>query len=187
MGQLLEGSKVKLLDRQSGWSKISSSLGEGWMSSNYLSQNRASVTANSAGAQSTYSYSEFQTLRARDVRIIDGDTISVPGLSANVRLVGFNTPETYRAKCTAERKLGDKATARLRQLVSSAASVQVRRVACACKPGTEGTRRCNFGRYCGSLLVDGRDVGKILISERLAVPFRCGRTSCPRMSGDWCQ
>ena len=187
IGQLAKGAQVRLLERQNGWSKISSSLGEGWMSANYLSQNRTTQTERQTNAPRSSPYSEFQTLRARDVRIIDGDTIAVPGLSANMRLVGFNTPETYRAKCQAEKDLGNMATARLRKLVSSAGSVKVRRVACACRPGTEGTSRCNFGRFCGTLLVDGRDVGKILIGERLAVPFRCGRTSCPRTPGNWCQ
>lgn len=187
MGQLAQGAKVRLLNRQNGWSKISSRLGEGWMSSSYLSQNRTSGATQSTAAPSAYPYFEFQTLRASQVRIIDGDTIAVPGLSADVRLVGFNTPETYRAKCTAEKNLGNRATARLRQLVSTAASIQVRRVACACKPGTEGTKQCNFGRLCGTLLVDGRDVGSILIGERLAVPFRCGKTSCPRKPSKWCQ
>lgn len=187
MGQLSKGAQVKVLDRQSGWFKISSSLGEGWMSSNYVSKSRTTQTASQSSSPRNASYAEFRTLRARDVRIIDGDTIAVPGLSANMRLVGFNTPETYRPKCQAEKNLGNRATARLSQLVSSAGSVQVRRVACACRPGTEGTSQCNFGRFCGTLLVDGQNVGKILIGERLAVPFLCGRTSCPRTPGNWCQ
>lgn len=187
MGRLSKGIQVKVLDRQNGWSKISSSLGDGWMSTNYLSQNRTTQTVHQSNAPRSFSYAEFQTLRARDVRIIDGDTIAIPGLSENMRLVGFNTPETYRAKCPAEKNLGNRATARLSQLVASASNVQARRVACACRPGTEGTSQCNFGRFCGILLVDGQDVGKILIGERLAVPFHCGRTSCPRTPGNWCQ
>ncbi len=38
--------------------------------------------------------------------------------------------------------------------------VQFRRVACACKAGTEGTSRCNYGRQCGFPFVNGTDVGK---------------------------
>jgi len=37
----------------------------------------------------------------------------------DVRLVGFNAPETRRAIREAERELGDKATRRLRDLVQS--------------------------------------------------------------------
>ena len=39
------------------------------------------------------------------IRVIDGDTIKVDGASPNIRLVGFNAPETRRAKCDAEREL----------------------------------------------------------------------------------
>ncbi len=47
------------------------------------------------------------------------------------------------------------------------------------------TSRCNYGRSCGTLRADGTDVGETLISESLAVPFICERTSCrqPRDRG----
>jgi endonuclease YncB( thermonuclease family) len=102
-----------------------------------------------------------------------------------MRLVGFNTPETIEPRCAAERALGQKAKARLRQLVSKGRA-SVERVRCSCKPGTEGTNACNHGRSCGVLRVDGRDVGDILISEGLAVPFGCGVRSCPPTPRPWC-
>jgi hypothetical protein len=61
------------------------------------------------------------------------------------------------------------------------------KVACSCKPGTEGAARCNYGRSCGTLRVSGRDVGQILIVEGLAVPFRCGATNCPPTPSPWCR
>jgi len=45
-----------------------------------------------------------------DIRVIDGDTIRVYHQQPNVRLVGFNAPETRRADCTAEFELGSKVT-----------------------------------------------------------------------------
>ncbi len=36
---------------------------------------------------------------ANDVRVIDGDTIRVHHQKPDVRLVGFNAPETRRAQC----------------------------------------------------------------------------------------
>ena len=45
-----------------------------------------------------------------EVRVIDGDTIRLHHQRPDVRLVGFNAPETRRAICEAERELGDKAT-----------------------------------------------------------------------------
>ena len=178
MGVLVEGTRVQLLRDQGQWAQIRSDLGTGWMSSSFLSPN-GPVVAQPA--------SPDRGLRASDVQIIDGDTINIPGFTPNVRLVGFNTPETWRASCTAERQVGERATARLSQLVRNAASIEFERVACSCRPGTEGTDRCNFGRLCGSLFVDGQDVGQTLIGEGLAVPYRCGRTSCPPRPQAWCQ
>ena len=52
-----------------------------------------------------------------NVHVIDGDTIRVHHQKPDVRLVGFNAPETCRAACEAEADLGAKATRRLRELV----------------------------------------------------------------------
>src|SRR5262249_11809658 len=45
------------------------------------------------------------------VEVLDGDTIRVAG--ETFRLVGFDAPETYRARCPSERELGNRATFRL--------------------------------------------------------------------------
>ena len=121
-----------------------------------------------------------------EVRIIDGDTIRLHQQRPDVRLVGFNAPETRRAICEAERALGDKATARLRELVRSS-KLEFEFVACACQPGTEAMPSCNYGRRCGTLKANGRDVGAVLISENLAVPFVCGQTRCPPTPKPWCK
>lgn len=178
MGVLVEGTRVQLLHDQGQWAQIRSDLGTGWMSSSFLSRDGPVV------AQPT---TQDRGLRASDVRIIDGDTVNIRGITPNVRLVGFNAPETWRPSCPAERRVGERATARLSQLVRNAASIEFERVACSCRPGTEGTGRCNFGRLCGSLFVDGQDVGRTLIGEGLAVPYRCGRTSCPPRPQAWCR
>jgi hypothetical protein len=48
------------------------------------------------------------------VHVIDGDTISLNDGRANVRLVGFNAPETgHRARCEAELRKGESAKRRL--------------------------------------------------------------------------
>ena len=83
-----------------------------------------------------------------DMPVIDGDTIRAYHQQPDVRLVGFNAPETRRAQCEVERHLGGKATARLRNLVQTS-KLDFALVACACPPGTEGTPSCNYGRRCG--------------------------------------
>jgi len=126
-----------------------------------------------------------EPIDSSDVRVIDGDTIRVYHEQPDVRLVGFNAPETRRAACESERELGDKATRRLRDLVR-AGDLDFVYVACSCPAGTEGTPACNYGRDCGTLKSSGRDVGLILMEEGLAVPFVCGATRCPRTPRPWC-
>ncbi len=97
-----------------------------------------------------------EPIEPASVRVIDGDTIAVGGRKPNIRLVGFNTPEIRNAKCEDEGRLGVNATNRLRELVQ-AEPLELTIVRCACKPGTEGTRNCNFGRSCGVLKSNGQD------------------------------
>jgi endonuclease YncB( thermonuclease family) len=121
-------------------------------------------------------------LNPGQVEVLDGDTIRVAG--ETFRLVGFDAPETYRAQCPSERELGNRATFRLRQLVASG-GLDFERVACACRAGTEGTPRCNYGRSCAMLKARGQNVGAVLIAEALARAFACGPTSCPSRES-WC-
>lgn len=125
-----------------------------------------------ASARASFSITDGDTIRSRD--------------GTPVRLVGFNTPEKFEPQCSREAALGNRASARLKELVAAAKSTSVTLVSCSCKPGSEGTRKCNYGRRCGTLSVDGRDVGQALIAEGLAVPFICGATGCPPTPRPWC-
>ena len=117
------------------------------------------------------------------IEIIDGDSIRSGGQV--YRLVGFDTPESGdNAKCPRERALSAEATGRLRQLVAGG-QLDLRRVPCACPPGTEGTGQCNYGRFCGTLRVRGQNVGAILIAEGLAERYVCTKNSCPPRKS-WC-
>ncbi|MCD0416050.1 hypothetical protein LOC51_02380 [Rubrivivax sp. JA1024] len=60
-----------------------------------------------------------EPIDASRIRVIDGDTIRIDGIKPDHRLVGFNAPETRRAKSEKERELGGRATARLREIVRS--------------------------------------------------------------------
>ena len=93
-------------------------------------------------------------IASREVRVVDGDTVGVRG--ELYRLVGLNAPETSsHAACERERTAGAAATRHLRQLVAGG-GVDLQRVHCACRPGTEGTPRCNYGRLCAVLTVRGK-------------------------------
>jgi endonuclease YncB( thermonuclease family) len=117
------------------------------------------------------------------IDVIDGDTVRFNGTA--YRLAGIDTPERgNRARCDDERRRAEAATKRLRALVASG-NAHLTRVACACRPGLEGTRDCNYGRLCGSLYIGGQDAGDILISEGHARRCICGATSCPER-WPWC-
>src|SRR5262245_36946938 len=112
--------------------------------------------------------------------------------SQEYRLVGFDTPETAHGKCPSEIDKGNRAIARLIKLLDSG-TLDLTEVQCSCPPGTQAlTKGCNFGRRCGRLTVDGKDVGEILITEGLAMPYVCqapaattSRT-CPKQQS-WCK
>jgi endonuclease YncB( thermonuclease family) len=113
------------------------------------------------------------------IRITDGDTIRARGHA--YRLVGFDTPEISsrrREVCAKERDLGERAKARLVEIVS-AGRLNLEEVRCSCPDGKIADGSCNFGRKCGILKSNGRSVGDLLIKEGLARSYHCQRTTCP--------
>jgi endonuclease YncB( thermonuclease family) len=130
-------------------------------------------------------YGLADRIQPDQIRVLDADTIRIDRQKPDVRLVGYNAPETRRAKCERERAAGAIATKRLRSLVQDG-DLDLKLVECSCPQGTAGTLACNWGRKCGTLKAKGRDVGDILIAENLAVPFVCGKTRCPQIPKPWC-
>jgi micrococcal nuclease len=101
--------------------------------------------------------------------VVDGDTIRA-AYGIKYRLMGYDAPETYQAKCDAERELGRRAAARLTELMASG-DVRV----------MESGRLDKYGRTLAHLTVNGKDVGQILIKEGLARSYSGGKR------GDWCR
>lgn len=97
--------------------------------------------------------------------VVDGDTLWVGGLEKSVRLESFDTPETKTNLCggQAEAALGRKAADRLVQLLNENDATLT----------LNGTDR--YGRNLGTLWINGRDVGEILIIEGLARRWPDGR------------
>lgn len=95
--------------------------------------------------------------------VIDGDTVRLAGQA--IRLIGFDTPETYRAQCAAEQDLGEAATDRLRDLLARASSAQL-----SYRP-----RRDQYGRELAKLMLDGRDVADIMVREGFARRYTGGQ------------
>ena len=105
---------------------------------------------------------------AEQVHVLDGDTI-VYSDTLRIRLIGFDTPE-LSGLCVQETKMAKEAKWRLTQLVASGAALSF--------VTTNETDK--YGRLLSHLLVDGRDVGEILISENLARSYSGGKR------GSWC-
>ncbi|MEZ5972250.1 MAG: thermonuclease family protein [Hyphomonadaceae bacterium] len=97
------------------------------------------------------------------IRVVDGDTIEDMSSDIVYRLVNIDTPETGpRARCTAERELGNRATQAVRTLISEAQRVEL-----------NATGRIDrYGRTIAFVVIDGRDMGETLMAEGLARPWR---------------
>ena len=105
-----------------------------------------------------------------DIRVLTGDTIVAHG--ETYRLVGFDTPETAQAHCPSERKLGYRATFRLRRIIAGGA-LDLEPVGC-----TES-------HACAILRAYGQNVAETMVAKGLARPFTCSTASCPPHKG-WC-
>tara|TARA_X000000950_G_scaffold81107_2_gene101947 strand:+ start:15504 stop:15833 length:330 start_codon:yes stop_codon:yes gene_type:complete len=97
---------------------------------------------------------------AKLTKIVDGDTIDVEidlGFSiwhkARVRMVGINAPET-RTRDLEEKKLGLKAKARLKELLSKEIILK-----------TQLDKKGKFGRVLGEIFVNKTNINKQLLKE----------------------
>lgn len=90
--------------------------------------------------------------------VVDGDTIWLQG--RKIRLADIDAPETHDPRCSSEKALGERATLRLQQLLNG--EVALRPI---------GRDRDRYGRFLRRVLVNGRSVGDLLVSEGLARPY----------------
>jgi endonuclease YncB( thermonuclease family) len=114
-----------------------------------------------------------------EIEVTDGDTIIARG--HEYRLVGFDTPEFWsrsRKVPLKERRLALFAAERLQELIEGG-ELTLSEIQCACPDRAIGTKRCNWGRKCAILAVNGKDVAATLIAEGHAREYVCSRTKCP--------
>lgn len=105
------------------------------------------------------------------ILVLDGDTIAVG--RERIRIIGLDAPETFDARCPAEKRLGDKATAAMRQMVAQGARIE----------RTDSKDR--YRRTLARVYYQGRDVADIMVERGLAMPYDCPGGHCPRRI-DWC-
>lgn len=121
------------------------------------------VTFASGAAPARAEQTKMANSLAPRMRVIDGDTLEDMNDDITYRLVNIDTPETgSRARCDAERALGDRATEAARTLVAHARRLEFRPTG----------RIDRYGRTIAFVLIDGRDMGETLIGEGLARPWR---------------
>jgi endonuclease YncB( thermonuclease family) len=95
------------------------------------------------------------------VWVVDGDTLDGDGV--RYRFANIDAPETGdNAKCFLERQRGEEAKRAAIKMVRSASIVAVRRT----------WRTDRFGRRVAFVLVDGADLGDLLVAQGLARPWR---------------
>lgn len=111
-----------------------------------------------AALVTAYAVAPAGTAPREPVVAVDGDTLRIG--AERIRLIGFDTPETYFSRCDKERALGHKAADRMRQLLASK-TVILKRI----------HTKDRYGRSLAHLLLDGEDAAAIMVREGLAVPY----------------
>ena len=107
--------------------------------------------------------------RVRVTCVVDGDTIWYQG--TKIRVADINAPEVSKPDCAREAMLGDRATARLTELLNAGNFALVR---------PEGTPdQDKYGRSLRELHRNGESLGAVLVGEGLAEEWNGARI-------DWC-
>lgn len=109
--------------------------------------------------------------------VYDGDTFRAdlksghPIISNNIRirLSGIDTPE-IKGKCWREKQLAIKARDHLNKILKSGRKIVLKNV-----------RRGKYFRLVADVIVDGKDINKVMISEGLAYSYYKGRKN------SWCE
>jgi micrococcal nuclease len=112
-----------------------------------------------------------ETVDARQVYVIDGDTIALA--RERIRLLAIDAPETRDARCERERVAGYEA--RVVDLLRFGRSVDIHR-----------NGHDQYGRTLAHIVIDGRDLGEQLVREKLALPYRSGAEANSARVARWC-
>ena len=117
----------------------------------------------------------FDVSVSRIIKVIDGDTFRVDinelpdiiGKNIRIRILGIDAPE-INGKCAFEKELAIKARDFVQILLDNADSVILKNL-----------DRGNFFRLLAEVIVDGKNLGELLIAKDLAVRYQGKKSS-------WC-
>ena len=120
-----------------------------------------------------------ETIPGARIIVIDGDTIALPcarprpDCAERIRLIEIDAPESFRPSCEAERRAGLRAKTRLAELL---------------RQGDVIIHRSGKTDWCGRTLANveakSGDVGRTLLREGLALPYRPHEKA--RRTRVWC-
>lgn len=116
---------------------------------------------------------------AGPIRVIDGDTVRLSS-GEIIRLYNIDAPETHEPRCPAEASAGARATAIVRGLLANG-PVTISR----CEPAT-GRCADRYGRTLATLSTPAGDVGDILVSKGVVLPWQPGRAAHEARRRHWC-
>jgi endonuclease YncB( thermonuclease family) len=108
----------------------------------------------------------------RILRVVDGDTVTLACQDEGIesaRILGYDTPEKYAPKCTAEFIAAERASWALRTLIQQADRITLTH---------DG--RDQYGRALVRLELDGQDVARAMIRDGHARAYGGG------LRGTWC-
>jgi micrococcal nuclease len=124
------------------------------------------LPARAAGART-------ETVPAGTLVVVDGDTVKIG--RQRLRLTAIDAPEIDHARCRTERRAGERAKARVVQLLATQ-SATIR----------YSGRDDRYRRPLIDLSVPAGDLGTILIAEGLALPYHDGHAAWSKRAAHWC-
>lgn len=105
---------------------------------------------------------------------VDGDTIKSPA-GVTYRIEGLDTPETFRARCSSEKAMGERARRRLQELLASPNARVIESTKKSRKTGEITAKLDKYGRTLAKVRIGKEDVSDILIREGLARRYAGGK------------
>jgi endonuclease YncB( thermonuclease family) len=133
---------------------------QAWASRNDDSSAETDSVPTAGGARATFG---FCHMGGGYNCVVDGDTIWLGG--QNIRIADVDAPETHEYRCPEEKALGDRATQRLQELVNSGPVTL----------SSINRDEDSYGRKLRLVMVNGRSVGDVLVSEGLARYYGSGK------------
>ena len=128
----------------------------------------AMVIAFASASDASKDAAERIRVLSKQIVIVDGDTIKFD--KTTYRLMGFDAPETYQAKCEKEWHRGKMSSIRLDELINEQEYIEL---------DVMGLDK--YRRRLAVLYINGIDVAIVMIREGHAVAYN-GRTK----RRDWC-